>query len=318
MPSGLPEPFPPVVPSEFEFLPNDTIKFHISARGEPGTDNDTFCMAVYGAPCQAVCLGYTGKGCGTDGFFPAGSFTFEEWGLADQTFAGFNHGLISVTTATGQADVRFAGSANNLGVNGDFALLNGRGGYKKLKGQGTYTGGAGYVFTVDYAPCGGADQPPCPANQCAVFGDDLKIKEGRPEGDWQDISGVDEFGDDLETKKGRVEWKINNDGNKHRTISRIMAVWLNGEQPNLTSVKLGGKTIYRASLPAPAADITSGWNGQDKDRQIDAGKEGKLELQFGGSISQNPWDYTILVQFAEDGCAVPFVAFPPPTPAPQP
>ena len=253
VPSGLPEPFPPVVPSEFEFLPNGAIKFHISARGEPGEANDAFCTEVYGAPCQAVCSGFTGKECGTDGLFPAGSFTFEEWGLADQTFAGFNHGLMSVTTATGQAEVRFAGSANNVGVNGDFALLDGSGEYKKLTGQGTYTGGAGPVFTVDYASCGGAGQPPCPANQCAVFGDGLKIK------------------------KDRVEWQINNDGRNNRTISRMMAVWLNGAQPSLTSVKLGGKTIYRASLPAPAADITTGWNGQDKDRQIDAGKKGKLE-----------------------------------------
>lgn len=289
---------PPLIPSEFEFLPNGYIKFHIRTQGEPGDGNDVFCRAVYGAPCQQVCSAPpphgAGKPCGTDGYFPNGSFTFDEWGLVVDpnltTYAGYNHGRMSIATDAGQAEVRFGGSATLFSVTGGFAFLDGTKEYNKLKGKGVYGGGAGYVFTVNYAPCGGEGQPACPA--CAVFGDELKIK------------------------KDKIEWEITNDGEEDLTISRVMVFWpVDGEGlgEGLKEVKLGGKKIYTESTPAPLADITAGWEGKDKDRSIDSGKKEKLELKFDQhDISANPWDYTILVEFGE-GCAVPFVAFAPPS-----
>ena len=287
--SGLPDPYPPVVPSEFEFLPNGYTKFHIRAQGEPGGANDAFCLAVYGAMCDAVCSGFTGNTCGTAGFFPNGSFTFDEWGLVDANYAGYNHGLMNITTDDGQAEVRFGGSADYFGVTGGFAFLDGTKKYSKLKGQGVYDGGAGYVFTVNYDPCGGKDQPACPADTCAVFGGDLKIK------------------------KDKVEWEINNEGKKDITTSQVDLFWPVAAGP-ITEVKLGGKKISAGPLNPPAATIDlSGWTGKDKDLRI-VKKGEKLEIKFAkdADISPNPWDYTILVQFAE-GCGVPFVAF-----APQP
>ena len=61
VPSGLPDPYPPVVPSEFEFLPNGYTKFHIREQGEPGGANNAFCVAAYGAMCDAVCSGFTAR-----------------------------------------------------------------------------------------------------------------------------------------------------------------------------------------------------------------------------------------------------------------
>ncbi len=284
---------PPLIPSEFEFLPNGYIKFHIRAQGEPGATNDAFCQDVYGASCQDVCTAPppygAGKACGTDGFFPAGSFTFDEWGLADATYTGYNHGLMNVTTDAGQAEVRFGGNADYFGVTGGFAFLDGTEDYRKLKGEGAYTGGAGNVFTVDYTPCGGKDQPACPADTCAVFGGDLKIK------------------------KDKIEWKIDNESAQDITASQVELVWPVTDGP-ITKVKLGGKTIYKGTLNPPAATIDlSTWDGKTKDLQIGAGKKDeKLEIEFakGADIGANPWDYTFLVKFAE-GCGVPFVAFAP-------
>ena len=68
-------------------------------------------------------------------------------------------------------------------------------------------------------------------------------------------------------------------------------------------------SAYAAAAAAPATTITAGWLGDVKDRQIGAGKQRDLWLEFGGNISAPRSDYTILVEFAE-GCAVPFVAFP--------
>ena len=53
------------------------------------------------------------------------------------------------------------------------------------------------MFTVNYDPCGGKDQPACPADTCAVSGGDLKIK------------------------KDKVEWEINNEGKKDITTSQV-------------------------------------------------------------------------------------------------
>ncbi len=278
--------------ANIEPLPNGYLKFHIAAQGEPGGANDAFCQAAYGVPCDYVCLGFTGKPCGVDGALAGGAFTFSEWGLGDPlSLAGFNHGLLTITTGADTANLRFGGeAAETAGVAGSFMFLDGSGEYKKLKGGGVYSGNAGYVFTVDYTPCGGKGEEPCPANRCAVFGDDLAIK------------------------KDKIEWQISNEGEAVITASQVDLVWPVASGP-ITRVKLGGKTIYEGALNPPTATIDlSTWIGKDKELQIGAGqKNEKLTLEFAkqsADISPNPWDYTILVKFAE-GCGVPFVAFAP-------
>ncbi len=278
--------FPPLIPSEFEFLPSGHIKFHIEAQGGPDVDDDALCTALYGAPCQAVCLGFTGQACGAAGYFD-GSFTFEEWGLVDQTFAGVNYGEITMLTADGQAKVEFSGQAGTDGiVTGSFKADDGTGAYDDLEGEGTYIGNAGYIFTVDYAPCGGPGLPACPVNRCAVFGDDLELK------------------------KKRAEWEIENEGEQTITLSQITINWPASNGP-ITKVKFNGKTINNSILMPPFATIDlSNWSGKLKHIQIKPGKEKKLRFEFlVKPISQAPSDYTIEVKFAE-GCAAAFVAFP--------
>ena len=213
--------------------------------------------------------------------------------------------------------MRFGGLANYFGVTGGFAFLDGKGDYKGLKGQGTYTGGAGYVFTVNYTPT--VSSPPC-----AVFGDDLKIK------------------------KDKLKWKIRNEGTEPLTIESVRLFWSEKYQnkdnaevlmPALSKVKLGSKTLAGKPITTTTTMTTTTsagvreWNivwtriaddgAQDsapfdpglheKDRRIDKNKTEELTLEFdkkGAGISANPWDYTILVEF-EGGCAVPFVAFAP-------
>lgn len=218
------------------------------------------------------------------GYFDGG-FSFDEWGIVDlTTYNGANRGLMTITTAEGAANVGFSGTFDYQSVAGGFQFLSGTDSYKGIKGVGVKSGNAGYVFTVNYAPCGGKDQPACAPNSCIVFGDDLKLH------------------------KSKTQWKISNDGEQTLTISKILVFWPAGG-PQLTKVKLAGKTIYDTPAAAPMAAIAAGWSGGVQDRQIGAGKQRDLWLEFGSDISAQPADYTILVEFAE-GCAVPFVAFP--------
>ena len=70
-----------------------------------------------------------------------GSFTFDEWGVADLTTnSGANHGLQAITTSDGVAKMRFSGNASSSGVSGSFTFLKGSGDYHNLKGEGTYSG----------------------------------------------------------------------------------------------------------------------------------------------------------------------------------
>ncbi|NOX60654.1 MAG: hypothetical protein GXP42_01695 [Chloroflexi bacterium] len=287
VPPPVPIPgLPPLVPSDFEFLPSGHIKFRIEAQGGPAVDDDALCLALYGAPCQSLCIGYTGRGCGAAGYFD-GSFTFEEWGLVDQTFAGVNYGDITMITANGQAQVQFSGQASAAGiVTGSFKADDGDGAYDDLEGEGTYVGNAGYIFTVDYTPCGGPGGPACPVDRCAVFGDELKLK------------------------KKRIEWEFENEGERTLTLSSITINWPASNGP-ITKVKLDGKTISDDILPPPWTTIDlSNWSGKLKDIQVKADEDAKLKFEFlRKPISQAPSDYTIEVKFAE-GCATAFVAFP--------
>lgn len=294
--------FPPVIPSDFAFLPSGQIKFHISAQGGPAVDDDAFCTTVYGAPCNLVCLGFTGKTCGTDGYFDGGSFTFEEWGVVDPTFSGANYGSLHITTSEGDADLRFGGQASGGVVAGSFLVDKASGAYKHdKKEEGVYTGGAGFVFNVDYTP---RSFIPCPGgicpDRCAVFG------AAEPK-----------------LKKDDLKWKIENEGEKTLTLDSLIVNWpeANGA---ITKVKLGGKTLYETPVGNPSllpgvpglfAMLGGSWLGELGDRQIDADKHADLKLEFENTdISEEPSDYTITVGFAE-GCSVPFAAFPAP-PAP--
>jgi hypothetical protein len=290
--------FPPLIPSEFQLVPSGHVKFHISAQGGPAVDNDAVCQALYGLPCQSLCLAFTGRPCGTDGYFANGSFRFEEWGVADPTtFAGANHGLMEVLTAGGTATMRFGGRAiptpSGPIVAGSFQVLTASPAYHAVRqAEGTYTGGAGYIFTVDYTPlaCPGGM---CP-DRCAVFGETLN----------------------LQNKK--LKWRLQNEAEKPVTLSRLIVNWpeANGL---LTQVKWGGKTLYNQPVGYPSvvpgvpglfAVIDSGWQGSPSDRRIGADKTVQVELEFAQhGIGQNQADYTLLVEFAE-GCATAFDAFP--------
>ncbi len=298
--------FPPLIPSEFQFLPSGQVKFHIAAQGGPAVDDDLFCTALYGAPCQAVCFGFTGQACGTGGYFAGGSFQFDEWGVVDPaTFGGANFGKLKITTGQGQADLRFSGQAiptlSGPVAQGSFLVEKGTGAYKHdKKEEGTYSGGAGFVFTVDYAPLAFT---PCPGgicpDRCAVFG------AAEPK-----------------LKKDDLKWKIENEGETALTVSRITVNWpeANG---SITKVKLGSKTLYDQPLGSSSVItgvlglftvIDGGWLGAEADRQIGADKHADLQLEFANKeISEEASDYTLVVEFAE-GCAVPFAAFPPPAP----
>lgn len=296
--------FPPLIPSEFQFLPSGHVKFHINAQGGPAVDDDALCTALYTAPCNLVCLGFTGKACGTDGYFAGGSFQFDEWGVVDPlTFGGANFGKLRISTDAGNADLHFGGQAvptmSGPVAQGSFLVEKASGAYKHdKKEEGTYSGGAGFVFTVDYAPLAFT---PCPGgvcpDRCAAFG----VAEPK-------------------LNKHDLKWKIENEGEQTLTISRIIANWpeANGA---ITKVKLGGKTLYDTPVSNPSlipgvpglfAVIDAGWLGEMKDRQIGSEKHAELKLEFANKdISEQASDYTITVDFAE-GCAVPFAAFPTP------
>lgn len=283
VPTGYPPPYN-LLPTEFQPLPNGYIKLHLRNQGGAGVDNDTYCMNTYGAPCQALCTAYLGRPCGVDGGF-VGNFVFDEWILTNETqTSGANHGEMVITTPDGAAKLRFGGVFGPTSLSASYQFLKGTGAYKSLKGEGTKAGIPGVLFSVTYTPCGGKDGPPCPTDRCAIFGDDLKVK------------------------KDKTQWTISNDGAQTITISKVMVVWPAGS-PQLEKVKLAGKTIYNTPAAAPATTITAGWSGDVGDRQIGAGKQRDLWLEFAGNISAQPADYTILVEF-EGGCAVPFVAFP--------
>ena len=117
------------------------------------------------------------------------------------TNSGANHGLQAITTTVGVAQSRFGGIASSEAVTGSFTFLKGSGDYHNLKGEGTYTGDAGLVFTVDYKSCGGKDNPECPVDRCAVFGDDLKIENDK------------------------TEWRIDNEGEATITLSTLFVYW---------------------------------------------------------------------------------------------
>lgn len=143
-------PGPPyLVPAESRVLPDGRIQFHLEARGGPeSAADDGLCLALYGAPCQALC-GSVGGACGASGAL-SGAFSFDEWGVIDlATGEGRNHGRMTVQTKQGTVVVNFGGQMEGPGVRGRFVVVGGTQKYKKAV-VGEYAGDSLYVFSVDY------------------------------------------------------------------------------------------------------------------------------------------------------------------------
>ncbi len=99
-------------------------------------------------------------------------------------------------------------------------------------------------------------------------------------------------------KKNAVEWSVTNYADDTITVSNLSITWP-VENGVLTKVKLGGKTIFEGSIAAPAAEISSGWAGDVKDRQIGKGKTEKLQLEFADGVGGAVNNYTLWINFAE-------------------
>ena len=86
-----------------------------------------------------------------------GRFTFEEWiDVNPVNGKAKNEGIVTIISAApeGTAVVNFKGEVDQaaLTVSGKFKVdkKQGTGAYDDLKGQGDYTGGAAFVFTVTF------------------------------------------------------------------------------------------------------------------------------------------------------------------------
>lgn len=142
-------------------LPNGNWLLHFVARG--GGDDAAYdgTCATYGfSTCEEACMAQTGgQACGVSGYFPKGKFTFEEWVEFDPlTYSSpGNTGVIHITMPAASnsgsiAVVRFEGTPTPEGVSGTFMIKEqeGKGKYKKLSGDGEYTGNGDFVFSVTF------------------------------------------------------------------------------------------------------------------------------------------------------------------------
>ncbi|NOZ70571.1 MAG: hypothetical protein GXP38_01445 [Chloroflexi bacterium] len=270
---------------EYAFVPSGQAKFHLFSSGDP---NDPVCAYLLGQPC------------GASGDLN-GSFNFEEWGLADVlTGNGANHGDMTVSTAEGDARFHFGGVTADGVVTGGFKATGGTEAYKKLRDKGTYSGNAGFTFTVDWETCGGRDQPPCPVNRCAVFGKKVKINEEE------------------------VKWMVKNEGEQTLTLSSVLLNWPEANGSEVEKVKFAGRTVFsdiEGNAPVVPAYpdengnlvfVTGWWYGGPAPAgiQIAPGQKRMLKVEFDeDDISRQVSDYTFELQFAE-GCAAVLVDFP--------
>jgi hypothetical protein len=291
------EGYPYPLPTEYAFLPNGYVKFHIRAQGGPAYADDSLCQQFYGVTsCEELCTPF-GEACGAHGSFE-GSFAFDEWGILDSTGAGANDGLLTVTTRGGRTGMRFGGAADATAVSGSFQFLGGPRDMKKASGGGLYAGNSGYAFKVVYTPCGSDGRPggrgeqptghdgqlACPAPLCATHRQALKLRDSK------------------------ATWLVVNDGKEPARLDSLLLYWPE-QNGALTSVRLGGKTLATGSWPAPYVqlDLTG---APSRDRQIRGTKDGIITLQFESKrISEKPADYTLQAGFA-NGCSAIHVAFP--------
>jgi hypothetical protein len=125
---------------ETELLPSGLIKFRVTAEGTVSGD--------FG-----------------------GTFSFDEWGIVDQSWRGTNHGIMSIKTydngkVVGEVVISFNGRTEFFAVWGNFTVLQATGAYEHLHGQGTYATGNGdpptnyaLPFTVDFTGQFHSDPP---------------------------------------------------------------------------------------------------------------------------------------------------------------
>jgi len=107
----------------------------------------------------------------------------------------------------------------------------------------------------------------------------------------------------LDNKK--VKWTIGNTGTETLTLNSIVLAWpFAGDK--LKKVKLGGKTIYDIKLSPPAATISSGWKGSERDRQIDPADSEELEFEFDKDANSAQTAYSVTLTFT-GGCALQFI-----------
>jgi hypothetical protein len=158
-------------------LPNGRTWFHILAKSSNATPEDNaFCTAVLGMPCQATCQALLAQPCGVTGAIE-GQFTFEEWGegILDPVTGvgsgiGKNNGVVMITPTEkphrkpdgrpdGRVVVQFNGKTDWTSVWGKFKIEKADDKPKKedekrpdaqFNGQGDYEGNAGFVFSVTF------------------------------------------------------------------------------------------------------------------------------------------------------------------------
>ena len=102
-------------------------------------------------------------------------------------------------------------------------------------------------------------------------------------------------------KGNKLEWEIENTGTGTVTIESIDITWPDGAG-GLKKIKFNGD-IFKPKKPAPPTNffIESGWNGDEKDRQLKKGKKKALKFEFEEDIPSG--ELFVTVTFAEgDDC----------------
>ena len=111
---------------EYGMLPNGRTWFHVLAQSSGATlEDDAFCTALLGMPCQATCQTFLAKDCGVTGYF-TGQFTFEEWGEVDLnpvtgegSGKGKNNGVVTIIAPDGTSVVQSNGKTDSQSVWGN-------------------------------------------------------------------------------------------------------------------------------------------------------------------------------------------------------
>ncbi len=110
--------------------------------------------------------------------------------------------------------------------------------------------------------------------------------------------------DELDIDDKVVEWELKNLGSNTITIRKITITWPN-QNGKLRKVKLEGKQIFGQERSPTTTVIDSNWSGALKDRQIKAGKEAELKLEFKNNARTHQSGYVITIEF-EEGCSISF------------
>jgi len=129
--------------------PPEEGSFTITITASPPPDFEVLTPELDRAKFDTTATGFV-----TGDYFGGAKFAFVEWGIVDfGSKRGVNHGILTITTPTGDGEVtiRFDGQADFVSVWGNFRILSGEGIYDNLHGQGTYATTAGDPFSVDFS-----------------------------------------------------------------------------------------------------------------------------------------------------------------------